>query len=453
MKRTKSRVIYTGVGLVGAAMVLVALGSPAIASSCEGETIPPHTVVDAGSIDSLENKCFDGYRVGDLIHEKLAWMVRKHGAYLRLIPHAPLQLPYRIVRATEKYRGQARLDPETGELLNFAAGVPFPDVELDDPHAAVKVIWNFFYGRPKGDQFGSKGISTDPNFVYTFVESNVGLERVQRWNFSRYHLRGRVTDHHTIGDGSIAYTSLLFATFPQDVKGLGTYVITYHTPKLVDVWAYIRAVRRVRRLSGGAWVDPIGATDLLQDDIFGFNAHPSWYKGFRLLGKRWLFHVGDSQRGVGSRNERASWLPGKDSLEETFPRLVFKPPYWNMDDFWMPREAYVIEATPPDHHPYGKKILHIDAENWEFLFADAYDKKGDFWKWMQFAQRGYETNDGFIDPRTGKPEIYWFTAWNQFIDFQRMHATHAQVGPNFLINTVGTDVNDFSIGTLEAAGR
>ncbi len=49
--------------------------------------------------------------------------------------------------ATEKNRGLARIGPD-GSLTGYVAGQPFPMDEIDcegDPHAGVKVIWNFDY--------------------------------------------------------------------------------------------------------------------------------------------------------------------------------------------------------------------------------------------------------------------------------------------------------------------
>ena len=48
-------------------------------------------------------------------------------------------------RATERFKGQARIGPE-GSLENYTAGTPFPMEDFDckgDPQAGVKFMWNF----------------------------------------------------------------------------------------------------------------------------------------------------------------------------------------------------------------------------------------------------------------------------------------------------------------------
>ena len=46
--------------------------------------------------------------------------------------------------ATEKYSSKVRLGPN-GELLNYAAGRPFPNFERNDPQAGQMVAWNFYW--------------------------------------------------------------------------------------------------------------------------------------------------------------------------------------------------------------------------------------------------------------------------------------------------------------------
>lgn len=410
------------------------------------------------TIDDLMNKCLDGKRIGDMIpHERFEHVIRNYAYPMKLISNDTTEaenLPYRLVEATKQYAGTTQYDPSTRQISNYKAGFPFAEIDMDDPEAGAKVVWNYRVSRPKGDQFGSPGSYTGPNLVFTLSDGNSGVERIQRWNFSRFYYIGRVTGGPPVlGDGDRFSAALLFAVTPHDIKGVGTFTIAYNGAQLDDVWAYIRTVRRVRRLSGGAWFDPIGGTDQLQDDI-GFNANPGWYENFRLLGKKWVLHPGDSQRGESPKGTRASWQYGKDNIGEEFPRLIEDQwPYWNMDEVFMPREAYVVEAIPPAAHPYSKRIAFFDAIHFNYMFQVAYDRKGDFWKTQTFASRFYDTADGFIDPRSGKVEQWSFEAWGYTADYQRMHATNFHVAEEFAINTQGTGSNDFTLATLEAAGR
>lgn len=437
---------------LGLSLAMILAGVAWAGGSQEGakaEELSPFTVLQKSNIDKALDATFEGQRIRDLLPERLEWQIREHNLKITLKPATKPDLPYdpRIVKFTEMYKGQPSVDPNTFMIATYTAGVPFPDIDLNDPLAGVKVVWNYTAAQPHGDHF-------DCPFTFNLVDGNVGIERIQQWVFARYYMVGRVTgDQRIVGDGSIYHKSLLFAQFPQDIKGLGTFSIRYWDPKLDDIWAYIRAVRRVRRLSGGAWMDPIGGTDHLQDDIETFNAHPSWYKQYKLLGKRNALAVGNSQGHVADLNKRWAWQRGAASLTDEFPRMDPAAPYWNPQDVWEIRPVYVVETVPPEYHPYSRKINYFDASNWRPYFAETYDKKGQFWKWLTFANIEWIAIDGYIDPNTGKAPRYMFSAWGTNIDFQRRHATFFNVPSECTMNPPGYTENDFTLAVLEAAGR
>ena len=46
--------------------------------------------------------------------------------------------------ATVRYFSEVKLGPN-GELLNYVAGLPFPDVRFNDPQVGLKMAWNFYW--------------------------------------------------------------------------------------------------------------------------------------------------------------------------------------------------------------------------------------------------------------------------------------------------------------------
>lgn len=416
---------------------VAALGVGAWASCVVAEEIAPGTVVTAASIDRLNAGTFEGTTLSDLMIPRLDWQVRNHGLSVTLKKSQEPPLDPRQIAKTAKYKGQATLDPATHNIINYTAGIPFPDLKADDPEAGAKAIWNFYFGwRPFDIILG--------RFSYVLIDGRRGPDRTQEWWFRRYHMASRnTTEQDFEGDGSIYHKTLLFAQAPQDIKGLGTFSIRYMSPKLDDVWAYVRTVRRVRRLSGGAWMDPIGGTDELQDDIAIFNAHPTWYTQYKLLGKKKLLTVANSKwtYDVGTWNEN-----GK-SIAEQFPHIDFgTAPYWNVHDRWEPRDVWVVEAVAPVEHPYSRKVVYIDAKTWFATIGEAYDRKGDWWKWMQYATSPVTSADG-------SGARFEQSAWIQFIDFQREHATHIGISKEHHYNPLGLSQDDFTLSQLESGGR
>ena len=47
-----------------------------------------------------------------------------------------------------------------GELQKYVAGLPFPFIDLNDPQAANKIVWNFSYGPQAADFIHARNIET-----------------------------------------------------------------------------------------------------------------------------------------------------------------------------------------------------------------------------------------------------------------------------------------------------
>ena len=280
-----------------------------------------------------------------------------------------------------------------------------------------------------------KNFQDFPETATLLIDAERGLERTQHWTLRRYYMRGRLGENdHTEGDGSILWKQLMYATYPTDIRGLGLFTIRYFGPKLDDSWAYIKSVRRTRRLSGGTWMDPIGGTDQLNDDLEILNAHPTWYPEYKLLGKRKVLVVAHSQS--------EAWIPDASSNAAKFPLVdLDNAPYWNPKDQWEPREVWVIEAITPSEHPYGKKVMYMDTQFPRFYMADVYDHKGEFWKWMNFHLRTIKTEDGDWGMLSNTGFI---------IDYQRRHATVFNQGPSSKLNTP-VDSKSINLRELEQA--
>lgn len=406
------------------------------------DELAPGTVISSANLGDALTQTFEGHPVKEMIPERIQEQIRNSNLKLYIRKAVPHSIDPRLTEATKKYAGSVTIDPATYQISNYKAGTPFPEIRENDPLAGAKIIWNLSYAQPHGDNFVAP-------FAIVLIDGQAGIERIQHWNFNRFYMVGLTTQSTpTLGDGSIFHKSLLFADYPQDVKGLGTFSIRYNDGRLDDIWAYIRAVRRIRRLSGGAWVDPIGGTDQLQDDLDLFNAHPTWYKSYKLLGRHWMLVVAHSG---GDKNEPC-WNQNASALGERFRRIdVDTPPHWNPKDIWEPREVYVVEGVPPEYHPYSKKVMWLGADNWRPYYGEAYDRKGDYWKFTFYGTREYESADGYRGP-DGKVARLPFTAWTVWTDVQRRHSSFTCIAP-FDVNIPGLKESDFSVTVLEAAGR
>lgn len=399
----------------------------------QAAALPAGTVISAANLDQVKGQTFEGKTIASMLPERLEWMIREQGLKITLRHSKVVPKDPRWSEATRKYARDVKFDPQTRLISGYKAGLPFPKVAMDDPHAAIKLMWN--HNRAGGYPRGT--LQDYPLFAFLFIDGDKGIERVQHWALIRYFMQGHLEGEPVSGDGSVYFKQLLFAHYPQDIRGLGTFTVRYVDGRPDDIWAYIRTVRRTRRLSGGAWADPIGGTDQLNDEVEIMSAHVTWYPKYKLLSKRWILAVAHSK-----------WPPWNEDAKarnDKFPNVdLTQAPYWNPVDEWEPREVYVIEATPPDEHPYSRKVMYLDANTWVFYLAETYDKKGELWKLLLFNMRPIKTQDGG-----------WGVISNQghTIDYQRRHATIFVHGKPSKFNTPGVGAKDVTLGVLEAAGR
>lgn len=414
--------------LLGAVAAALLMGSLATAAA----ELSEGTIVSAENIDRVLNDTFEGHTIASLLTERMEWRIRNNGWKLPLAKAKEIPLDPKWLAASQANAGRTTINAETCQVDGWGAGQPFPDIDMADPQAAEKVIWNWHLGQLTGD------VAYVPFFTQVLIDGNRGVHAEPVAEFTRYAMKGRMAGEPVEGDGNERGRQLLYFKSPADMKGLGTFTVMHDSSKVNDVWAYIPAVRRVRRLSGGAWMDPIGSSDQLQDDLEIFNARPCWYPGYKMLGKRWVLAVANSRTPL--------WNKNGGSFAEKYPVLEEQAPFWNMNhnDF-EPREVYVIEAITPDEHPYSKKVLYVDTKYPRIYYGEAYNRRGEFWKFMEFHSYPAVAEDGFRDVRTSGGAI---------IDFQRNHATVFLVDSDtWKTNMPGMSSNDFTLQTLQAAGR
>lgn len=406
------------------ALVVAASVLPAQASE-----LAPGTVIEKANLDKIKSDTFEGKTIASMLTEKVEWQIREWGLKITLGRAKPVELDRRYLDATKRNAGAVKFDPKTREASGWVAGIPFPNVSESDPHAGDKLLWNHYYASPEGD-------TADNKATYLLVSADKGLESTQDWQFLRYYFKGRLGgDKPVVGDSNVLTKTLFVATYPQDIKGLGTLTVRYDDPRVEDSWAYIKSARRVRRLSGGAWMDPIGGLDQLNDDIYIWNARPTWYPKIKLVSKRWILAISDAKKG---------YNPAKKGTPEAWTSVDLKNwPHWNPVDTWQPREVYVIEGTTPPEHPYSKKVVYMDVNYPRLYYAEAYDRKGDFWKFINFHTAPAVSEDGIK---------YMSSTQGETIDFKARHASIFAFRSNKL-NGKDVKPEDFSIGTLEAMGR
>ncbi len=268
------------------------------------------------------------------------------------------------MEATMKYKGTARVGADN-RLLNWVAGYPFPE-----PRNAQEILWNCYPSN-------SRNNAQDDFLFYAWFGLFQGTkyEKHFTWNLFSRKYRGR-TDIAPLGDtpeftdNGVFFKEAMLITEPDEVKGFINLKIRYWDIEKADEnYAYIPAIRRVRRMIGADLTDPVLGSDYIPDDSNVMKQKIDSRMKFRVL-------------------ERRDFL-----VPRTYVGLEDKPVYdykKNGPCFpveWTIRPLWVLEVmiNNPDY-VYSKRMLYVDAlpigqgGNFFIYWGDNYDQKGQLWK-------------------------------------------------------------------------
>jgi len=387
------------------------------------DEVPPGTVLSAANIDALKEQTLDGHKIGDMLVDTQETLIREYGMTMTLGHTKPITPRPNLEKITKEYAPKVTFDPKTRLISGFEAGMPFMEIKEDDPHAAIKLAYNFMRGSWHGDIE-----DLNPQHILS-IGSKSGIERVMRFHYSRLLMIGRLDAPHILGDGKIAKYEAGIFTYPNDIRGVGTLNVQYMDGRLPDVYAYIQAVRRVRRLSSNIGSDPLSGTDFLTDEAFGMNADPTWSNDWKIKRKKWILAVAHS-----------TLVPYQESgrnNKEKYPNIESdKAPYWNVQDTWEPREVWEVETTLPKTHMVSKKIQYYDAFVYvpNLYWQNFYDRAGKIWR-IENCNYG----DAVDAQNRPLPSMKWVIA----VDLQRAHATIVYADQNWKKNMVNYNVSDY----------
>lgn len=235
---------------------------------------------------------------------------------------------------------------EQGVLAGFTGGgFPFPEIEPQDPQAALKVLWNMWW-RP-----GAEG------YVMPMVAWSRGkggrLDRRIEWTIvnARY-----AQGAHCLVPGYEEVRSKMLIEFrsPRDMAGAKNLSVIYVDHyKEDDGWMYLPSERKPRRMLASERTSETLGMDFISEDQMGFGGK-TYEQNWTYLGKKAV---------LGTINVRDNPEPGGPNL-------------WVPNKArWEARECHVILVEPKkSSHPYSHKIIFIDAETFWTLWMFAFDR-------------------------------------------------------------------------------
>jgi hypothetical protein len=327
----------------------------------------------ANSLWAAEPDLKPGDTIGPENWEKVKGMVGenllnriKQGYTFRIKQGRSIEVPKEYNAATARHSGEAKLG-SNGELLNYVAGLPFPDVHRTDPQVGLKMAWNFYW-RWLGDDYKTGGGTGEGKLIRYAIEKD-GSERRGDVVLHVIKTRGRVTLNskpRIDGYEHIDWMQLRADEYPRDTAGTTTLEIRYADPKREDdLYIYVPSIRRVRRAPPIQRCATIAPTEFNFDDINSFGGKITDFN-YRFLGRSKIL-TNLAQEQVPFHRKAGDYLPLKES--------------------WEIVEAYSLEITPKDpNYCYPRKVIYFDTQTFETFWTMIWDDKGNYWK-EQFAFR------------------------------------------------------------------
>jgi hypothetical protein len=283
-------------------------------------------------------------------------------------------------------------------------GFPFPNVDAKDPQAAYKIMYNHQVGRFQVDD------------VYWFLSikwaTPTGFDRAVEFGAYATWFIGRHSGPIDNPD-EVYQKDLIFGTAPYDMVGNSTVQWSHTDPeKWHSIWAYVPAIRRVRRLTAANTSEGLFGATMARDDAYGYGGKIQ-YMNWKLIGeKEMLVPIAPhgmekamvptdpspkklsanpsliKDRGQIPANQvaRISWSP-EERLIPGYEKEGWQGVAWAPTNMKLAkRKCWVLEATPKDpYYSYGRRILYEDQVAYWPYWVTLYDRAGEYWKtvvWM-----------------------------------------------------------------------
>jgi len=266
--------------------------------------------------------------------------------------------------ATLAHRGRARVGPDN-QLLGWVSGLPFPQ-----PRRGVELAWNL-----------DRRVTVSDNYFFEgdfYLYNGPGRpERRYRWWYWVYRANGRVwpppVPLDPINRGrpwreQIRWRSQFVMVSPFDVRGFAVIRTRYEgVDRWDDLFSYIPAIRRIRRMTGADVCDPMLGTDTIYDDFELFSQKITARMTFRMHRKRMLVPI-----------YYCETPPAFD------PKTGYRQHVWNL------REGWVLEIFPNDpEYLYSKRVVYLEAQrlNGSGYYLDTYDQRGRLYRQQVYLNR------------------------------------------------------------------
>jgi hypothetical protein len=360
-------------------------------SSAFGEPAPG-TVIDKTNWQEIEGLVPDAV---------LNWIKKGDGTMkIGELPYDPsLYMPPAGLENMEGNKGKYEVDAEglmvevkTGKPPQFIEGLPFPEINPDDPNVGSKIMYNkHYYSYIVGNVVVP--------FQTKWVGRKTGFERELTFEYWTYILDGFPPARQESNPENVEMHSLIITLTPFDVKGTNILLWRYRDNRLDSTFAYVPAIRRVRRMSPANRSDAFLGSDFCVDDAWGYGGKINAFKWklLKTVDQLVPFYPGPPVKL--QKNEAGEWasIPEGQNVSYGFETQGWQgAPWWPQELIYVKRQTYILECEAKDkYYNYGPQHLWVDAGAYTPTYKVITDRSGSYWKteWQSLGGIGDAKQD------------------------------------------------------------
>ncbi len=378
----------SGIIGIGCLLVLLGLASPPGVSA----DVSPGDVIDKTNWQKAE---------GLLPESVLNWV--KNGDYILNIGELTYDPEVYITDAYEESKkenigkyaldeGDIIIDATTGKDPGFIEGIPFPDVDLEDPRAGTKLMYNKQYHLA---QLGNINLRNQAVWI-----GKSGYEREVSNSFVNVQMDGFPEARSLRNPDGFRKKTLIAVDEPFDIAGFAMLSWRYRDKRQDVTFAYVPSIRRVRRMSPANRSDSFLGSDFCVDDPAGYDGKVSLF-AWKVIGQKEALAIYRStkpERLVRGKKGELQTTPGITDIEYGYETEGWQGAPWaHVNAVWVKEPVILIEGIAKDpYYNYGRLILWYDPVLGVPKFKVIHDRSGQYWKTMVIGATGYETDDGTL---------------------------------------------------------
>jgi hypothetical protein len=268
------------------------------------------------------------------------------------------------------------VDKKTGKLPDFVFGLPFPNIDKNDPNAGCKIAHNFNFA---GLQGGGGGAT----FTLNGVDTSGQFRRIKAFIHSMaYQGRhgGKIEDNPENLQGEAVGAAIE----PIDVEGVSTLTKRYWDWKSQDaIWAYVPSTRRARRVNAATRSDPVAGLDIFSDDLNCYGGKVEYYK-WKLVGEGTIlapvlqpypFHMTQDPKRASRFLITTPYMPA--GYETPGAKGA---PWWIQKNLvFVPRPVWIVEGESSDpYYNFGKVIMYFDKDIYRIYWKLVHNRAGEY---------------------------------------------------------------------------